>query len=81
MLREEVCRIKAIKNHMSMKFGALHLALHQLYSLLHIHIHLLVLHEQTGCIGVTKIIWTVVILNGSGASGPLTSGRALNMYS
>ena len=35
----------------------------------------------TGCIAATKLIWTVVILNGSEASGPLTSGRALKMYS
>ena len=35
----------------------------------------------TGCIAATKLIWTVVILNGSKTSGPLTSGKALKMYS
>ena len=35
----------------------------------------LVLHEQH--IAATKLVWTAVILNGSEASGPLTSGRAL----
>ena len=27
------------------------------------HIHLLVLHEQMGCIAATKLVWTAVILN------------------
>ena len=38
---------------------------------------LLVLHEQTGCIAANKLVWTVVILNGSETSGPVTSDRAL----
>ena len=42
--------------------------------------HPLVLHEQTGCIAATKVVRTVVILNGSDASGPLANGRALRMY-
>ena len=40
----------------------------------------LVHHEQTGCLAVTKLVWTAVILNGSEGRGPLTSGRALKMY-
>ena len=32
-------------------------------------IHPLVLHEQTGCIAATKLIWTAIVLNGSEASG------------
>ena len=39
-------------------------------------LHPLVLHEQTGCIAATKLVWTAVILNGSEASGPLTNSRA-----
>ena len=35
----------------------------------------LVLYEQTGWIAATKLVWTVVMLNGSEASGPLTDGR------
>ena len=31
------------------------------------------LHEQTGCIAATKLVWTAVILNGSGASGSYTN--------
>ena len=40
-----------------------------------VHIHLLVLHEQTGCIAAAKLVQTAVILNGSEASGPLTNSR------
>ena len=40
-----------------------------------IHIHLLVLHERTGCIAATKLAWMAVVLNGSEASGPLTNSR------
>ena len=30
-----------------------------------VRIQLLALHEQTGCITLTKLVWTMVILNGS----------------
>ena len=39
------------------------------------------LHEQMGCIAVTKLVWSAMILNSSMASGPLINGRALKMYS
>ena len=42
-------------------------------------IHPLVLHEQTGCMAATKLVCTVLIINASEASGPLTDGRALKM--
>ena len=41
----------------------------------------LVLREQTWCIAAIKLVWTAVILNGNEVSGPITSGRALKMYS
>ena len=40
-----------------------------------VRIHLLVLHEQTGCIAAAKLVRTAVILNGREASGPLTNSR------
>ena len=40
----------------------------------------LVLHEQT-CIAETRLGWTAVILNSIEASGPISKGRALKMYS
>ena len=40
------------------------------------HTHLLVLYEQTENIAATKLAWTVVMFNGSEASGPLTNCRA-----
>ena len=41
------------------------------------HVPHLSADEQTGCITATKLIWTVVILNGSEASGQLTNSRDL----
>ena len=41
----------------------------------------LVLREQTARIAATRLVWTVVILNSSETSGPLSNGRALKMYS
>ena len=38
-------------------------------------------HEQTEYIVATQLVWTVVIINGSRANGPLTNGRALELYS
>ena len=46
-----------------------------------VHIRVLVLHEQTVCITATKLIWAVVILNGSKASGPSTNSKAVKLYS
>ena len=42
------------------------------------HIHSVVLHEQ---MVMNKLVLTVVILNGSKASEPLTNSRALKLYS
>lgn len=39
----------------------------------------LVLHEQMGFIAATKLVWIVVVLNGSEACGPLTIGRELKI--
>ena len=41
----------------------------------------LVLNEQTGYITATKLVWTVLILNGSEASVPLRKSKALKMHS
>ena len=40
----------------------------------------LVLHEQTR-IAATTLVWTVVILNSSATSGPLSNGRTLKIIS
>ena len=45
-----------------------------------VYIHPLVLHEQTACIPATKLVWTLVILNGSKASGALTNGRVYKSF-
>ena len=42
--------------------------------------HLLVFYEQTGCIAATKLVWTVVILNGSEASGHLQMYGELTFF-
>ena len=41
--------------------------------------HSLVLNEQTGYIAATKLVWTVLILNGSEASVP--QSKAFKMHS
>ena len=43
--------------------------------------HPLVLNEQTGYIAATKLVWTVLILNGSEASVPFRKSKALKMHS
>ena len=37
--------------------------------------------RSAACIAATKLVWTVVILNGNKASGPLANGRAIKMHS
>ena len=50
---------------------------------IYLHMYLRVSYHRSGVnsMAVTRLVWTAVILNSSGTSGPLSNGRTQKMYS